>query len=93
MAADLTQNAEELLTMGLYDIARKQRRKYIAAHPSKLISLGEKKIEDTETLLTEISHILPALEAIPTNKKSEILVRHYEGKKKIKSFEGFSLLE
>ena len=76
-------DAEKLVEMGLYGITRKNRRKYIAANPNKLISIGRKNIEDTENILSEINHIIPTLESIPSAKKSEITIRHYEGIKKI----------
>jgi len=76
--------AEELIELGIYELTRKQGRKYIPANPDKLIKIGKKKINETERILTELSAILPNLEALSTQKKNKIIIRYFEGIPKIK---------
>ncbi|MFA6594356.1 MAG: helix-turn-helix domain-containing protein [Candidatus Buchananbacteria bacterium] len=76
--------AEELVEFGIYDLTRKQGRKYIPANPGKLIKIGKKKINETEKVLTELSAILPNLEVLSTQKKNKVIVKYFEGIPKIK---------
>lgn len=76
--------AEELVQLGIYELTRKQGRKYIPANPDKLIKIGKKKINETEKILTELSAILPDFEALSTQKKNKVVVKYFEGMSKIK---------
>ncbi|OGZ27558.1 MAG: hypothetical protein A2365_01690 [Candidatus Nealsonbacteria bacterium RIFOXYB1_FULL_40_15] len=78
------EESEKLVEMGLYDITRKQRRKYISAVPMKLLKLGEEKINKTQETLKELSGIIPQLESMPASKKNKVVVKYYEGIGKIK---------
>ena len=79
------EDAQKLIDFGLYEVTRRQGRKYIAANPSKLIKFGKRKIEATEAVLSEISVFLPSLEslALSKNKKEKISIKHYEGLEKL----------
>jgi len=76
--------AEKLVELGIYELTRKQGRKYIPANPDKLIKVGKKKINETEKVLTELIAILPNLEALSTQKKNKVIVKYFEGMSKIK---------
>ena len=76
--------AEELVDLGIYELTRKQGRKYIPANPDKLIKIGKKRINETENVLTELSIILPHFEALSTQKKNKVVVKYFEGMSKIK---------
>ena len=76
--------AEKLVDLGIYDITRKQGRKYIAAEPSRLIRLGKKKLEEQEAALLRFETTLPLLESLSPSKKNKVTVRYYEGQARIK---------
>ena len=77
------EDSEKLIEFGLYEITRRQGRKYIAANPSKLIKFGKGKIAATEAVLSDISSLLPSFEALTGKKKNKIVVKHYEGLDKL----------
>lgn len=76
--------AEKLVEHGIYELTRKDRRKYIAANPAKLIKVGKEKIDETEEILTKLSAILPQFEALAAPKKNKAVVKHFEGLPKIR---------
>ena len=76
--------AEKLVDLGIYELTRKQGRKYIPANPAKLVKVGEKKIDETEEILTKLSAILPQFEALSTPKKNKVIVKYFEGMPKIR---------
>ena len=76
--------AEKLVDLGIYELTRKQGRKYIPANPTKLVKVGEKKIGETEEVLAKLSDILPQFEAISTPKKNKVVVKYFEGLPKIR---------
>lgn len=78
------EEAEKLVELGIYEITRKDRRKYIAANPAKLVKVGKKKIDETEEILTKLSSILPQFEALSTPKKNKVVVKYFEGTPKIR---------
>jgi sugar-specific transcriptional regulator TrmB len=77
------EDSEKLIGFGLYEITRRQGRKYIAANPSKLIKFGKGKIAATEAVLSNISSLLPSFEALVGRKKNKVTVKHYEGLEKL----------
>ena len=76
--------AEKLVDLGIYELTRKQGRKYIPANPARLIKVGKKKIDETEEILTKLSAILPEFEALSKPKKNKVIVKYFEGLLKIK---------
>lgn len=76
--------AEKLVDLGIYELTRKQGKKYIPANPANLIKVGKKKIDETEEILTKLSIILPELEALSKPKKDKVIVKYFEGFPKIK---------
>jgi len=76
--------AEKLVEFGLYDITRKQGRKYIPASPEKLVELSKKKIANLEKISDKLLDITAILNEIKLNKKDKIVTKHYEGLEKIK---------
>jgi sugar-specific transcriptional regulator TrmB len=78
------EEAQKLVDLGLYEVTRKQRRKYIAADPDRLDKVGRRQIERTEATLEKLSRMLPILEALALPKKSNVLVKYYEGMDKIR---------
>ncbi len=80
--------AEKLVDLGLYDITRKQGRKYIPAHPSKLLTIGQTQITKLQSTLGDISKLIPLLESGEVSKKNKVKVKYYEGRDRItKAFE------
>jgi len=77
------EEAEKLIDLGLYDITRKQGRKYIPAHPSKLLTLGQNKIENLQSNIGEIAKLIPALETSNVPKKNAVKVKYYEGAERV----------
>ena len=77
------EDSQKLIDFGLYEITRRQGRKYIAANPSKLIKFGRGKIEATEAVLSDISSLLPSFEALIGGKKNKVVVKHYDGLEKL----------
>ena len=76
--------AEKLVDLGIYELTRKQGRKYIPANPAELVKVGKKKIDETEEILTKLSAILPQFEALSTPKKNKVVVKYFEGLPKIR---------
>jgi len=76
--------AEKLVELGMYELTRKQGRKYIPANPSKLVKVGKKKIDKTEEILLKLSAILPQFEALAIPKKNKVIVKYFEGLAKIR---------
>ncbi|MFA5020665.1 MAG: helix-turn-helix domain-containing protein [Patescibacteria group bacterium] len=76
--------AEKLVDLGIYELTRKQGKKYIPANPDKLMKIGKKKINETENVLTELSMIIPQLETLSTLKKNKVVVKYFEGMPKIR---------
>ena len=76
--------AEKLVDLGIYELTRKQGRKYIPANPAKLVKVGKKKIDETEEILTKLSTILPQFEALSTPKKNKVVAKYFEGIPKIR---------
>lgn len=75
--------AEKLIELGLFDITRKDRRKYIPAHPKTLVGIAQKKIRAVESFIGDIEGIVPSLEAIVHTKNPKVLTKYYEGMNKI----------
>ncbi len=75
--------AEKLVDLGLYDITRKQGRKYIPAHPSKLLALGQVQISELQSTLGDIGKLIPILESGEVSKKNEVKIKYYEGKDRV----------
>ncbi len=78
------EQAEKLVELGLYDITRKQGRKYIPADPKKLMDISRKKIASLENVSDKLLDIASILGEIRLNKKEKITTKYYEGQKKIK---------
>ncbi len=76
--------AEKMVDLGVYELTRKQGRKYIPANPSQLIKIGSKKILDTEETLEKLSNILPQFEAISSKKRNKVVVKYFEGISKMR---------
>lgn len=76
--------AEKMVELGLYDITRKQGRKYIPADPETLIDFNKKKIAKLEEISSKLSDIAPILKGITLSKKDKIKIKFYEGHQKIK---------
>lgn len=78
------EEAEKLVKLGLYEITRRQRRKYLPANPLKLLKMGRRRIEETEELLSELSSLLPQFEALSVPKRNKVITKYYEGLDKIR---------
>jgi len=78
------EQAEKMVELGLYDVTRKLRRKYIPASPDKLIEINKNKISNLQVVADKLLDISAILKEINTNKKDEVITRYYEGYEKIK---------
>lgn len=76
--------AEKLVDLGIYELTRKQGKKYIPANPGNLVRVGRRKIDELENILTKVSMILPQLEALSTPKKNKVIIKYFEGMSKIR---------
>lgn len=76
--------AEKLIDLGIYELTRKQGRKYVPANPNKLTVIGKKQIKEIENTLMRLSIILPELESISVKKKNEVTIRYFESLPKIR---------
>jgi len=80
----LYDETEKLLQLGLLEVTRKNRRKYIAANPSKLLKISKENISKAEGAYQRISAALPLLESIPKSKNNKADILYFEGMQKIK---------
>lgn len=78
------EQAEKLIELGLYDITRKQKRKYIPADPEKLMKLNEKRIENLQDISKKLLDITPILKSLSSGRKNKITTHFYEGHRKVK---------
>lgn len=81
----LYEEARGLVEMGLYEVTRKHRRKYIPASPSKLARISKSRISEAEAISGELVSMIPALEAMSLPQKNKVNVRYYEGIAQIKT--------
>lgn len=77
------EDAEKLVSLGLYDITNKKRRKYIPATPAALVRLGEERVKEAQATSGNISNLVPHLESITKNKQRDVDFKYFEGVKKI----------
>lgn len=77
------EDAEKLISFGLYDITNKKRRKYIPATPAALERLSEQKVQEAQSAQSSVSSLVSQLEGITKANKSHIGVKYFERAKKI----------
>ncbi len=75
---------EKLVGLGLLEVTRKDRRKFIAAKPAALVRLAEQKKSEAEHLITRIQEHIPLLETIALHNNPDVTIRYYEGIAKIR---------
>ena len=75
--------AEKLIDLGLFEIARRDKRKYIAASPTKLVEIAKKQARSAEELVRSVSSIIPNLESLTIPTKGQVITKYYEGVDKI----------
>ncbi|MDO8482311.1 MAG: helix-turn-helix domain-containing protein [bacterium] len=78
------EESEKLLNLGLLEITRKQRRKYIAANPSKLLKISKENIHKAEGVFEKVTASLPLLESLPKLNSRKTDVIYFEGAEKIR---------
>lgn len=78
------EEAEKLKEFGLFDITRRDRRKYIPAPPRKLALITRRKIEELQAKESELNTIIPSLENLVMPAKNKVAVKYYEGLEGIK---------
>jgi sugar-specific transcriptional regulator TrmB len=78
------EQAEKLVELGLFDITRKQRKKYIPADPSKLVEISQRKIGELQEVSGKLLDIASILESIAPGRKNKIITCFFEGHKKVK---------
>ncbi len=78
------EGAEKLIQIGLLEVTRKNRRKYIAVNPKKLLKIGKENIGKAEEAYQKISASLPLLETLPKSKSKKANIIYFEGIHKIK---------
>ncbi|MBI4091015.1 MAG: hypothetical protein HY422_03250 [Candidatus Komeilibacteria bacterium] len=77
------QGAEQLVDLGLYDITRKQRRKYIPANPDKLLKLVGERRKELEETAAKIQAAIPRLADMQLPSPKRIITKYYEGLERI----------
>ncbi len=78
------EESEKLLNLGLLEITRKQRRKYIAANPNKLLKISRENVHKAEGIFERVSASLPLLESLPKADSLKADIIYFEGTVKIK---------
>ncbi|HEY4523609.1 MAG TPA: helix-turn-helix domain-containing protein [Candidatus Paceibacterota bacterium] len=78
------EEAEKLKDIGLFEITRRDRRKYIPASPRKLAVITRRKIEELQNKEVELSIIIPSLENLVLPSKNKVVVKYYEGLEQIR---------
>lgn len=78
------EEAEKLKDIGLFEVTRRDRRKYIPASPRKLAVITRRKIEELQTKEGELNAIIPSLENLILPTKNKVVVKYYEGLEQIK---------
>jgi sugar-specific transcriptional regulator TrmB len=73
------EEAEKLKELGLFDITRRDRRKYIPANPQKLALITRRKIQELQAKEGELNSIIPSLQDLVLPSKNKVLVKYYEG--------------
>lgn len=77
-------DTQKLMDLGLLDITRKQRRKFIAAEPRMLAQLAEKNISRANEAAQKIAQTIPFLETLRTSTKTpQVDARYFEGMKRL----------
>lgn len=77
---------DKLLNLGLVEIARKDRRRYLAVSPQKLLKLSHGKVQSAQYIYSKVGALVPQLEKLPKNRSSK-------QKTKIITFEGFDSIK
>lgn len=80
----LYEDTEKLISEGLAELTRKQKRKYLAVGPHKLLKIAKEKITKAQDVFEKISTHLPILESIPKQNRHKALIKYYEGIEGIK---------
>jgi sugar-specific transcriptional regulator TrmB len=78
------QGAEKLLELGLLEVTRKNRRKYIAANPNKLVKISNEKVMAAERVREKIAASIPFLELLPKSNTKKANILYFEGIEKLK---------
>lgn len=78
------QEAEKLLGLGLLEVTRKNRRKYIAATPNKILKISSEKVSKAEEVRGKIAAAIPFLESLPKSNSKKANILYYEGIDKLK---------
>ncbi|KKU67849.1 MAG: Transcriptional regulator, TrmB [Parcubacteria group bacterium GW2011_GWA2_47_16] len=78
------EETEKLLNLGLLEITRKQRRKYIAANPNKLLKISKENIHKAEGVFEKVAASLPLLESLPKLNSRKTDIVYFEGAEKIR---------
>ncbi|MFA5888701.1 MAG: helix-turn-helix domain-containing protein [Candidatus Paceibacterota bacterium] len=78
------QNSEILLSLGFIEMARKNKRKYIACNPNKLLRIGREKITNAESIFENIKSSLPLYESMVPEEKWGVTIKYYDGLNKVK---------
>lgn len=78
------QEAEKLLELGLLEVTRKNRRKYIAANPNKLLKISSEKVNEAEEIREKIAASIPLLELLPKSNSKKANILYFEGIDRVK---------
>jgi len=78
------EGTEKLIEMGLLETTRKNRKKFIAANPQKLLEFGQHRLQQSQEVIDHLSQSLPSILALAQTKKPKILTLYYEGVEKVK---------
>lgn len=77
-------DTEKLIEYGLLDITKKQRKKFIAADPSALVTLAEKRKAEVQNAAVGIAQSLPFLESLRSSSSHRVTIKYFEGMKRIR---------
>lgn len=72
-------DAEKLMELGLLEKTNKQKRKYIASNPEKILEIAQERKERAEETVQKISKLMPEIEDVAKSYKTQIFTKFYEG--------------
>ncbi len=72
-------DAEKLMELGLLEKTNKQKRKYIANNPQKILEIAQDQKEKADEVVRKISQLIPEMEHVAKSYKTQIFTKFYEG--------------
>ncbi len=72
-------DAEKLMEIGLLEKTNKQKRKYIANDPKRILEIAQDRQDKAQDIVKKIAQIMPEMESVAKSYKTQISTKFYEG--------------